>query len=62
MRFLSDGHTTGFVRWLDCHLPGCNDNDDPNHDNTATASAPDNDAAPEQPRAPWRVPGVGISI
>jgi hypothetical protein len=68
MRFLSDNnHASSFMKWLDGHVPSCNDNDDPNHDNTVTAVAPDDDGAsagatPERPYSPWLVPGVGISI
>ena len=39
MRFYSQdsGRNVGFARWLDAHLPSCNDNDKPDNDSTVIA-------------------------
>ncbi len=31
----------GFKKWLDVHLPSCNDNDDPDRDNAVHIDNPD---------------------
>jgi hypothetical protein len=52
--FSGSSRCPGFKKWLEAHLPSCNDNDDPYHDNTVSAVDPDcagapAAAAPERP-------------
>jgi hypothetical protein len=55
-----------FKKWSETRFPACNDDDDPDHDNTAVIRLTRDFAAitrtAEQPYSPWLVPGVGISI
>lgn len=62
--FSGSGRITGFKSWLDAHLPSCNDNDDPDHDNTVIAADPDRDEVPIAPVPEWAyspspMPGLG---
>ena len=39
--FIQAAGSLVFKKWLDAHLPSCNDNDDPDHDRTVTIARPD---------------------
>lgn len=56
--------THGFLRWLESHRPG-NDDDEPGGASPIAVDEPTRDARDaikEPPRQPWQVPGVGTSF
>jgi hypothetical protein len=73
---LERSRAEGFRRWSDSHKLDCNDNNDPDHDNSGVMTAlarvspmlnglltlgPVTNGA-EDPHRPWLVPGVGTSF
>jgi hypothetical protein len=58
------GRTHGFLKWLEAHRPG-NDDDEPGGATPIAIDEPSDDgheAMQAPPHQPWQVPGVGTSF